>query len=596
VSVVVGLLAGLMLAVMPAASPAYADQVEDQAAKEVATARCEQIVQAIPLLPRKWSEQCASKLAADLASGTAKATGWLHDTCKTWVPDLPLIGDPCDKLADLLTGAYDQFQKRVGDLRATANAVLNPVDTLLSNFSTTIADGLKSLMRKVMTEMVHISSPNLASKGFLSTYAAGAGIGMFVLVIMVARVFYRAAAGDMTGEELADSMWRWVPTAMLLVAFGPALGYLLTQLVNAASVGIIEYFAADVAALAGKLEKMVVVGDASLIPGGPLVSIVIMVVALIGVIGLLGGLLVQLLALYLTGAVMAIAFVLLIDPQTRPKAMKVPATWIGLSLAKPMLLFMVGAVARFADSAFSTQAIKDDGMRALVTALVAALALFVMGVAPWTLLKFAPSLPVGSGDRFAKASRGQSSGALGNMASSTMMQLSYRRMQGSPGGGEDSSPAPSPHTPNGASSGSDAPQRGAAQQSTGSGTATGTTGAGATTNPAGAQSGGGSASSGAGVSAPAGPGGVAGGGSGAAGGGVGASGTGASGAGAAGAGAAGGGAGGAASGAAAGGAAAGATAATGGVAAAALIGVQAADAAKRKSEDVAHRASDTAGE
>jgi hypothetical protein len=553
--------AGLMLAVILPASPAHAfDDNEKKAAAAVAQSRCAKM-QAQNDIPRRYKEDCEAKLTDDLLSGRAGDAAWAHALCK-WVPDLPLIGNPCDQIAALMKGAYDEFQTQVKNLRDTAAAIANPVDAALKNVATSLGDALKSLLRKVLTELVHVTSPNVASAGFRSTYAAGAGIGMFVLVLMVARVFYRASAGELAGEELAESLWRWVPTAVLLVLFGPALGYLFVGLTDAASVSILEYFSVDIASLSAKLEAMVVLSNVGLVPGGPLVAIAIMLLAFLGVLGLLGGLLVQLLAQYLMGSVMAIAFVMLIDPATRPKAAKLPMTWVGLGLAKALLFFLIGALARIADSAFSASAIADDGMRALVTALVAALGLVIVGVAPWSLLKFAPVLSGGAGHRMGKASRGASTGAVGGMATSTMTQMAFRRMQSGPGGGSQSAAGGGGGT-SGDGQGQDA------ASDLGSASGSGRSGAG-TASPSGDGLKAGSAAA---ESSPAT-----------------AAGTGA---GTAGAGAAGGGGSGAAGGA-AGAAAAGATAATGGAAAVALIGIQGADAAKRKTEDVAHRASDVA--
>ena len=565
---VLAVLAGLMLAVMPAASPSYADAADEQAAAEVAAQRCAQMRDE-GSIPRQYQDRCEAQLADDLLSGRAGSPDWEQALCR-WVPDLPLVGNPCDRLIRFMQGAAEQFQERAANLRETVDAITNPVQTAITNFTETVGDALESLLGKVFVELVHLSSPNIASEGFVSTYAAGAGVGMFVLVVMIALVWYRAAAGDLTGEQLAESMWRWVPTAVVLVLFGPGIGLLLVQLTDAASVAIVTYFAADIASLGTKITAMVMLTNLALIPGGPLMALAVMLVAFLGVIGIVGGLLVRLLALYLTGGVMAIAFVMTVDPAKRQHALRLPVAWGGLLLVEPLMLFLLGAVARISDSAFSASAVADDGMRALVTALVAALALLIAGVAPWTLLKFAPVLPDGAAQRMGRASRASSSGALGGAASSVMMQLSYRRMQGNPGeGGAAGSEADAqtsdngPGQGNGSAATSTTQARSDSARAQGSGTASAESGTSAAAPSGGAAGAPASAApvSGGAVGAGAAPGATA-----------------------AGGGAAAGGAGTAA--------AAGATAATGGVAAAALIGFQVANAAKNTAEDAANRASD----
>ncbi|MBN1172915.1 MAG: hypothetical protein JXA67_12135 [Micromonosporaceae bacterium] len=575
----VAALVGFALAVMPAASPpAFADAAEDQAAAQVASERCAKM-RAENQIPDRYKENCEAKVAADLKSGKAKdESTWLSGVCK-WVPDLPIVGNPCEVLMGLLKGAYDQYSGLVSSLRTGAGLITDPSGTMnkaILDFAMTLSSNLQSLLTKVLAEMSHLSSPDLTSAGFLRTYAAGAGIAMFVLVFMIARVFYRASQGDVTGEELAESLFVWLPKAMVLVFFGPALGYLLVELSNGATTSITAYFAPDVGSLTTKIVAMVALSSIGLLPGGPLFAIVVLALGFLGTISLVLGLLMQLLTQYLTGAVMAISFVMLVDPSTRPKALKLPMTWVALTFARPLLFFLLGGIASISDSAFSVSAVQDDGLRSLVTALVAALALLIVGVAPWSLLKFAPLLPGGGAARVGRSARSSSSGAIGGVAGSAMTALAYRRLQGSPGGGSGGGSSSSGSDSAGGDRQGTAPQPRREPQTAGGQSASGDQ-AGATspqtpstasTPAAGTPAGGtspalaGSKAAGAGAGGPA--------------------------AGAGGAGGVAGGAGGAAGGA----AAAGAGAATGGLATAALIGVQLADGAKRTAQDVAHRASD----
>ncbi len=567
------IVAGLVLAVMPAASPAVAaTPQEQQAAQKVAAEHCAKM-RAAGTVPDRYKDACEQRLADDLLSGAAGKPGWVDAVCQ-WFPDLPLLGNPCKDLLSSLAGAWDEFQSAA---KGAVDLVTNPVGTVFKYFAATLSDAVKSLIGKIFPELVHISSPDLGSESFLSAYAAGAGLAIIVLVVMLARLFYGASQDDITGEELADALWRWVPTALLAILFGPGLGYLLVSLSDSASLGIIQYFTGDINLLVTKLDSLVVLGDSAGIPGGSLVGVVIELIALLGLMGLLGGMLVQLLAIYLTGAIMAVVFAMLVDPRTRKKALKVPFTWVGLTFTKPVLFFFVGAISRMADSAFSAQSIKDDSIRSLVTAVVAAMALLILGLAPWTLLKFAPVLPDGSSARVGRASKSQGGGALGGLANSTMMQMGYRRMgsSGQGGGGQQASAGGGDLL--GGSGGGPSSQKSPAlqsrqtqgQQSTVSGGAAPAGGA-ATGSAAAAPAGGAATPVTAGAGAGAG---VAGAGGASAAGGAAAGASGASGA-----------------------AAAGAGAATGGVATAALLGVQAANAAKRKASDAAHRASDLAPE
>ncbi|GAB1639707.1 hypothetical protein [Krasilnikovia sp. MM14-A1259] len=305
------------------------------------------------------------------------------------------------------------------------------LDTAMADAAAFLGRSLSSLLGTTFTELSHVASPDIGSRQFLSTYAAGAGIAMFVLVVMLARLFHRASSGDLSGHSMAESLWRWVPTAMLLVLFAPAVGQLIVQLTDAATASITGYFAADVGPLPGKLTSMVVISDPDALPGGPIVALLVMALAFVGLAGMVGGLTAQTLVLYLTGAVMAVSFVALIDPATRSRALRLPATWLALLLAKPLLFFLIGTVARISGSVFTARPGADPGWRILMPALMGALTLLFVGLAPWTLIRMAPRLPVSAADRYGRTRRGLT-GVQGQAPSATMRQMSHRRMSALP--------------------------------------------------------------------------------------------------------------------------------------------------------------------
>ena len=310
----------------------------------------------------------------------------------------------------------------------------NSFGTAMTNAAAFLADSLSSLVNATFAQLANIKSPDIGSGRFLSTYAAGSGIAMFVLVVMLARLFYRTSSGEISGQALADSLWRWTPGAMVLVLFGPGLGQLIVQLTDAAAASISKYFGSDISSLPKRLTSMVVIDDPSKLPGGPILALLIMAVAFVGVLGLVGGLVAQTLALYLAGAVMSVAFVATIVPATRSRALRLPSTWLGLLLAKPLLFFLIGALARISSSAFTVDNGADPGWKVLLPALMGALALLFVGLAPWALIRAAPRLPERRADRVMRAVRAGSAGAARRAPSATMLQMSYRRMQGFPGG------------------------------------------------------------------------------------------------------------------------------------------------------------------
>jgi len=117
-------------------------------------------------------------------------------------------------------------------------------------------------------------------------------------------------------------------------------------------------------------------------------------------------LVVQLITLYFSGVLFPLGWVWIVDKKKRSFGSKIPMVWLGILAAHPLLFFLLGVTFSFVGAnidVFSGQA----DLQKTVSLVVSMLALFIAGLSPLLLFKFAPILPMGG----AAAAGGPSIGA-----------------------------------------------------------------------------------------------------------------------------------------------------------------------------------------
>lgn len=229
---------------------------------------------------------------------------------------------------------------------------------------------------------------------FMQRYSIGFGIAMLVLCILLMRMFYRAARNPEEVGGLGNALMHQLPLGIGLCMFGPAFGGMLQELANALTQGIIAQNGQGAFEAGSLIESDPGVGgDISGIMGALATLVIIsplMICLIIGAIFALVTFAVQSLAMYLTGSVMAIAFIMMIDPALRPRAVKLPLSWIGIVFSKPLFFFMLGTVISLLNSG-GLQG--ESAIGYISNNVLIIVALFMVALGPFLLLKYAPLMP-----------------------------------------------------------------------------------------------------------------------------------------------------------------------------------------------------------
>jgi type IV secretion system protein TrbL len=283
-----------------------------------------------------------------------------------------------------------------GPVAETAVNVAEFATDPLGWLSAKIADSATDLLGWVSKWAITSTNPDLSVSWWTSAYAKGFAIGTvlfgFVLVVQLAR----SATGRIDGHEWLTSMGWWVVGYFGGVFLGPAIGQLLINGFGFLSAGIISRWSDTTISQSFDQVNLAVKAASGGDSAGKVIgALIVLIGVVIACFFLFISLSLQMVILYLSSALFAIAFVWVISAQHRKGAFKIPVLFIGLCASKPLLFLLLGVgmdivkTSLFGDSGSSGQNL---------AVMVMAISVFMLAAfAPMLLLKFASVMPHGTG-------------------------------------------------------------------------------------------------------------------------------------------------------------------------------------------------------
>jgi hypothetical protein len=228
----------------------------------------------------------------------------------------------------------------LGDRIHAADFVPDPA-TPFDELANSVHASAFDLVKQVLTGLGEQSDVDPASPGFLTQYAAAAGIG---LVLMAFSAVFAVVHSMRRGgrDDLRESLFKYLPAAVFLLVFSPAIGVLVLNAANAATRGVADWGAATTGNAASRVDALAAI-SADRLPGGTFVGLVVPVLIVAGALGVFLVLAVAKIGLPVAGIIAGVGWGMLVHPLWRPRAMRVPALWLGLVFAKPALFLVLAA-------------------------------------------------------------------------------------------------------------------------------------------------------------------------------------------------------------------------------------------------------------
>jgi len=282
----------------------------------------------------------------------------------------------------------------VGAAKSAAGAAIQVVkftEDPLGYIATKMQSASSELAKTVLPAMNKLTRPDLSKDFFLSAYKISFALAIFVFVAFLGWNFVLLSRRRISGDEVIDTLAFYTPLFFGSVIFGPLIGTMLLDLTGALTDSLSAWGVGSVTDTTNQLQGAITAGSPEKITGGSVVAIIFFFCLILALVLCFVVLLVMLVTLYLTGAILPLSLVWLVQPRQRSKGIKVAMVWVSILFSHVLLFLMLGVA--FHLVAGLTTTFDDPGLTILAHLAVAVIALAMATLSPVLLLKFAPVGP-----------------------------------------------------------------------------------------------------------------------------------------------------------------------------------------------------------
>lgn len=310
-------------------------------------------------------------------------------------------------IACAVDSAWKEFQPVLGPALRTAISlqpgglfVLGAADTVafianakdgFEKFANSTKEGAVQATNEVLNNLLKVSSFEV-NDSFRDLWAVFAGVGVVIMALMYLKLFKDVADEKIDFDTARQSIFWYGPLSMVLVLFGPALGYVINGWLMQVTGSMTFWTSNQITDFATAISRFASYESNGAF--GPLAAVLLFGLMFLGAWALLGLFALQPFALYMLGVGLALMVGFLIHPEYRAKVSKTAALWVSIALSKPLILLLMGALFSFISSrpAFQAEGVNDALINASSVFLAAA-AMLVLAFSPAALFKFVPILP-----------------------------------------------------------------------------------------------------------------------------------------------------------------------------------------------------------
>lgn len=283
-----------------------------------------------------------------------------------------------------------------GATQSEVNAVTNPstqVDKLINSLKSDSGETLTKGLGYVSNGMAFDAS----LESFRKSYAVAAGVGVVLLAMMSVVSIVRFQREQLPLSEVVQRWFVSLMGGMLGLLFTPAFLYLMTSTSDVLSKGVINWMGTNTSTMESSLMDPFHAMTTANSPLGTLGAIVIFVLAALVGIALLAVFAMQYVGSYFGGVGLGVMWGFIMSPDGRRRLKHAGLATVGLVIARPILLFMIGVTAMItSDYAPTADGWSSDPMGTMFRLAIAMTALLMVCLAPGALVKYMPVAPTGA--------------------------------------------------------------------------------------------------------------------------------------------------------------------------------------------------------
>ena len=303
--------------------------------------------------------------------------------------------------------------------------------TVIDDWANATKDSSMRMVETVLGGLTSIGEFDPSAPWFVRWYAMSCGLGIGVMAVMMLLAVWRAGSKKIPVTTLLADLFAYAPAGVIAMMFAPAFGQMLIEVSNALTKGIANVAGPDMGQMVDNLKRFVGDLSAENLPGGVVVGLLLFLLLIAGCFGILFGVLAHMDALPLLACACGVSFGFYSYEPWRPKALKPVMLAIALIFSKPLLFLLLGVMTGLINAALTGQGAGQGDLGQLGQLCVVVVAFIIAGLAPWSMLKYAPILPSRSDATGFGNSGSLAAGAIGSAGGSAG---AFRRGGGVSGG------------------------------------------------------------------------------------------------------------------------------------------------------------------
>ncbi|ATL67378.1 hypothetical protein CRH09_15405 [Nocardia terpenica] len=313
------------------------------------------------------------------------------------------------------TSATEAFVKAFSWVVGKTSQAIRFVDdpqSVIDDWANSSKASAVDLSSRVLDGLAATGRFDPAAPWFLHWYAISTGIGIMVMASMTLLALWRASARGETMKTLGADLFGYLLGGVVLMLFAPMIAGMLIEIANSASESIARTAGPDMGEMLTNLKKFTGELTASNLVGGVLVGLLLFLLLIVGALAVFFGLLMHQVALPCLAVASGIGFGMWVHPSWRKKALRPVLLFVAIVFSKPLLFLLLATLTGTINAGLTGDGGGGDQLGTLARLCLVVVAFIVAGLAPWSLLRYAPVLP----SRSDAAGFGQSSSLLAGAA------------------------------------------------------------------------------------------------------------------------------------------------------------------------------------
>ena len=310
----------------------------------------------------------------------------------TFITTLQIAGGPLVKLALQQTPGGRRVLGLTEGGILVVKFIADPKSELESMANTAKAESVNST-QKVLEQITTVSSFDAGDTGFRSMWATFAGVGLVLMGLMIFALHHSYSRGEMSDDTYQNALMYYAPGGAILAIWGPPLMHQLGVWSSGLAAGTGAFAGSQVTDFIAVIARFGALESTEWF--GPLIALLFFGLLLIGSWGVL--IYLAMVPFLQASAALALALLvgMFIHPRTKPYALKIGTTVLGLMFLKPVLYLLLGGIFWILAHQEVLTAGADSVLSTAVSLAVTAMVLIAVLFAPAAIFRLMPAMPAG---------------------------------------------------------------------------------------------------------------------------------------------------------------------------------------------------------